>query len=165
MKPFATIWIVALVSTVVTAAVWAQDVPPPPMHGRAAERLEQYKKVRLMDALKLDEETSVRFMARYNKQLEDLRQIGKERNTIVDRIETLVKQGGTDAVVQSSIDDLTKVEAKLAGVRQNFLSDLHSILTPRQIAQYVVFERDFNRNLRDALRERAQDRWQRRQGR
>ncbi len=161
MKSFVTIWCVVVLSAVMSTGTRAQDVPPP-MPGKAAERLEQYKKVRLMDALKLDEETSVRFMARYNKQLDDLRQIGRDRNDIVDRIQKLVEQQGPDAEIQSSIDDLAKAEAKLADVRQTFLTDLHSILTPRQVGQYVVFERDFNRNLRDALREMAQDRWQRR---
>ena len=35
----------------------ASQEPTPPMRGRGGERVEEFKKIRMMDALKLDEET------------------------------------------------------------------------------------------------------------
>jgi len=138
----------------------AQDQPP--LRGKAAERLEQYKKVRLMEALKLDEETSIRFFARYNKHMETLKDIGQERNVLTDRLQAVVDGKGGDQEIDRTIQGLLALEGRIGDSRKAFLGELKEILTTRQIAQYILFERDFNRNLREALREMTQGRWDRR---
>jgi hypothetical protein len=50
-------------SFLVFAQIKAQD--PLPTRGPAAERIEQYKKIRLMEEVQMNEETSIRFFARY----------------------------------------------------------------------------------------------------
>jgi hypothetical protein len=37
--------------------------------------------------------------------------------------------------------------------RLSFISDLRDILTPQQVAQFIVFERTFNRDLRNIVRD------------
>ena len=82
MKGAPTRWLIVVWPLVLASNLLAQDQPP--SRGPGAERIEQFKKVRLMEVLKMDEETSIRFFARYDKFLEGLRAVQKEHNALID---------------------------------------------------------------------------------
>jgi hypothetical protein len=136
--------------------VFAQEQMP--LRGRAQERVEQWKKIRLMEVLKLDEETSIRFFARYNRHMDAMRAIGKERSDVVDEIEGLMKEKGKDADILGAIESLAAKEAAVAQERNRFLVGLKDVLTVRQIGALVVFERTFNQNLREIMQDIAKER-------
>ena len=52
-------------------------------------------------------------------------------------------------------------EEKIAETRSKFLEELKEVISIKQIAQYVVFERNFNKNLREIMRDIAKERWNR----
>ncbi len=140
--------------------VSAQESPP--LRGRAAERLEQWKKIRLMEKLQMSEEVSIRFFARYNKHMDELRTIGRERADLIDDLAGLAKKKGNEVDIERALGDLGMLEEKVATTRSAFLGELKSILTIHQIAAYVVFERDFNQNIREIMQEVAKERMERR---
>ena len=129
------------------------------MRGPGAQRVEQLKKLRLQEALKLDEETSVRFFARYNEHQEGLRSIGKRRSEAIDGLQKLVRKNAPDAEIDAQLKTVVAIETDVTSIRSKFLEKLRDILTPAQIALYVVFERNFNQDLREIMRENAQERW------
>ncbi len=129
------------------------------MRGPGAQRVEQLKKLRMQEALKLDEETSIRFFARYNEHQDALRAIGKRRADAIDALQALVKKNAPDAEIDAQLKSIVAVETEVAATRSSFLDKLRDILKPSQIAQYVVFERNFNQDLREIMREGAQERW------
>jgi hypothetical protein len=130
--------------------------------GPGAERIEQFKKIRLMDVLKMDEETSIRFFARYNKHIETLRDIEKSRNDRVDQLQKLTDSDASNDDIMKAVNDVTALDGKMTEERSKFLTDLKDVLTVKQIGKYVVFERNFNQNLRDLMRDVARDRWEHR---
>jgi hypothetical protein len=129
----------------------AQDQMPIP--GRAAERLEQYKKLRLMEVLRLDEETSLRFFARYNKQREELAGLNQRRNELLDDLAKLRRNNAPDKDYQKVLDELRAVADPAVEIRGKFFDDIAKILTPIQMADYLVFERNFMRNVREIMRD------------
>jgi len=141
----------------------AQDEPP--VRGPARERLEQWRKVRIMEALKMDEETSIRFFSRYNKHLQAMREINQERNAMVDQLQAMGRSGATDAEFQKIIERLMKTEDQSMKAREAFLDEVKPILTPKQIGAYIVFERNFKRNVGEVIKELTQERMDRRQNR
>ncbi|MCX6121369.1 MAG: hypothetical protein NTX44_07080 [Ignavibacteriales bacterium] len=134
-----------------------------PTRGPAAERIEQFKKVRLMEVLKMDEETSIRFFARYNKYEETLRTIQKDHNALIDQLQDLTKSNANNSDIEQAIKDIGMSEEKIAETRSKFLEELKGVLSLKQIAEYVVFERNFNKNLREIMRDIAKERWNYRQ--
>lgn len=136
----------------------AQDEMPMPMRGAAAARLEQYKKLRLMEVLKLDEETSLRFFARYNKQREELTAANDKRNLILDDIAKMRRGNAADADYQKALNEIRGLTKSTVDIRERFLDDIAGILTPRQIAEYLVFERNFVRNVREIMRNMQRER-------
>jgi hypothetical protein len=127
-----------------------------------AERIEQFKKIRLMDALKMDEETSIRFFSRYNKHSTAMRDIGKNRNDRIDQLQKLIHTDASDEDINKAITDITVLDGKMMDERSRFMTELREVLTVKQLGKYVVFERNFNQNLRELMREVARDRWEHR---
>ncbi len=153
---------VMIVLPLAGSLLWTQEEHQrlgPERLGPGAERIEQFKKIRLMDALKLDEETSIRFFARYNKHVATLRDIGKNRNESIDRLQKLIDSDAGSDDLNKVINAITALDGRLVEERLKFLTDLKDVLTVKQIGSYIVFERNFNQNLRDLMREVARDRW------
>lgn len=150
-----------LTTTLLVAAIvvpaFSQDDRP--MRGPAGERVEQLKKLRMQEALALDEETSIRFFARYNDHQAELRSAGKKRADVIDDLQALVKKNAPESEVDSKLREVVKTEREVIELRQRFVEKLGDILTKHQIARYVVFERNFNQDLREIMRESAQQRW------
>lgn len=148
-----------LVLLVCAASLMAQD--PLPFDGPAAERIEQYKKIRLMDFLKLDEETSIRFFSRYNRFAEELRALNQERNSYVDELQVLVRRDGSEGEYRRVFDQLDALGTEMMGLRRQYMEDISSLLPAKKVAAYIVFERNFYRNLRDLLRDVQRERSER----
>lgn len=143
----------------------AQAQPPPgrPPHPPwvpedRMHRVEQFKKIRLMEVLKLDEDESVRFFNRYNKFEEEIRGLERERNKIIDDVDSLVKQGREDEAYQKDFDELIALGQKVANTRTRFYNEIRGILTPQQVAKLIVFERDFGRELREIIQDVQRER-------
>ena len=162
MRTIRTLHLVLIAVFFMLTHVIAQDQLP--MHGPAAERIAQYKKVRLMEVVTMNEETSVRFFARYNKHEENIRAIGMERNELIDQLQKLSKSNSSDAAMENIIKDIGMSEEKVLEERTKFIGELRDILSLKQLSQFIVFERNFNKNLRELIRDVARDRWNRRKG-
>ena len=54
-------------------------------------------------------------------------------------------------------------EEKVLEERAKFIEELREILSVKQLSQFIVFERNFNKNLRELMRDVARDRWNRRE--
>ncbi|HVN48360.1 MAG TPA: hypothetical protein VMU30_06010 [Bacteroidota bacterium] len=150
-------WVVVSVFAVgVATRASAQDRPPmePPP---APHKVEQYKKMRLIEEMHLDEETSIRFFVRYNKQMDEIREIQKQRNETVKRLKEIVQRNPSSEEIESEIKNYEKLEGQIAEVRVKFLTGLKDIFTPKQIAEYLVFEQKFNQNLREVLRDMTRE--------
>jgi hypothetical protein len=161
MKGMDRIFLLIISTMMLCINLLAQDQFP--ARGPAAERIEQFKKVRLMEVLKMDEETSIRFFARYNKYEETLRGIQKDHNTLIDQLQDLTKTNANNSDMELAIKDIGLSEEKIAETRSKFLDELKGVLSVKQVAEYVVFERNFNKNLREIMRDIAKERWNHRQ--
>jgi hypothetical protein len=129
-----------------------------PSQFRGQQRVEQFKKLRMIEALKLDEETSVRFFAKYSKHEQAVRDINKQRDELIDHLQELRKSNTGDDGMEKIFSDLTVLDSKQAEERVRFLGDVKTVLSTQQIADFIVFERNFARNVRMLMQEMAQER-------
>ncbi len=159
MKFLLTSFAVLIFAIAVTVTLFAQDQPP--MRGPGAERIEQFKKIRIMEALKMDDETSIKFFTCYNKHTEAMRVIQKDHNALIDKLQDLCNSNANNSDIEQAIKDVEMSEEKIAETRSKFLDELKGIISIKQIAEYIVFERNFNKNLREIMRDIAKERWNR----
>lgn len=135
---------------------------PVQMRGMPGERIEQFKKVRMLEALKLDEETSVRFISRYNKHQEEMKDLEQQRRELLGQLRALRQSNASNTDLEKALADLRSLQDKLIQARQRYIDDLKQVLTSRQIADYVIFEENFVQNLRDIMRDMQRERMDRR---
>ena len=121
--------------------------------GRPFERIEQWKKVRLIEMLDLKEEQSVRFFARLNEHDMNKRELLKEKGEALDKIERLVRNHADEKEFGKVFPEVTAIDAKIAEEGQRFFAGLTDILSAEQRGKLVLFERHFERELREAMRE------------
>lgn len=159
MKILLTFAIYSILIFTICSHLIAQDQPP--MRGPASERIEQFKKVRIMETLKMDDETSIRFFARYNKHIESLHAIQKDHNALIDQLQKLINSNANNSDIEQAMKDIAMCEEKITETRSKFLIELKEVISTKQIAEYVVFERNFNKNLREIMRDIAKERWNR----
>ena len=142
----------------VTSSLLAQ-----PEHGDrskqpAYDRIESWKKVRMLESLKLNEDQSTKFIVRYNEHSEAMHGFEKERNDLVDKLDTQSKSDAADDDYNQTFNALLDTDKKISGERLRFLTELKEVLSNKQIAQYIVFERNFVQELRQAVRDVQRDR-------
>ena len=154
MRPFVTM----LLATLLVSADALIAQPRGGNWGPWPDRIESYKKVRMLEALKLDEEHSVKFVTRYDKHQEILHAYDKSRNDLIDKLDSLARLNAADDAFDEVYAGLLGIDKKIADERQNFLDEMKEILSNKQIAEYIVFERNFIRELRQAVRDVQRDR-------
>lgn len=148
---------IGILLTVFFTTVHAQ--PGPPEDFPAIARLEQYKKVRLLEVLRLDEETSARFVSRYNKMQQETRELMDKRRELVNELEQKLRKRANEKEIAQLNEDIFLCSEKLVEVRSKYMRGLQDLLTQEQIAEYLVFEQRFSENVRDIMRQLARDRW------
>ena len=165
MKPtlrtlFAWILFSLVVSLPGGYSAFAQDEPPPEGEGR--KRIEDYRRIKLIETLDLKEEQAVRFLAREKEFREAERALMDERQAAIKRLQGVVKDGN-DGDVQKEINGLLQIGKDMIQKRTDYFLGLKDLLTTKQMAKLMIFEDNFARELRRILqaprmRERMHDR-------
>lgn len=128
-------------------AQYGEDHPSGP---RGRERVEQLRKMKLIETLGLDEDKSVRFISRFSKHQEQMRSLFNERSTTVDNLEQAIKDS-RESEYSRLIEIVFAVDRKIIDERVKFIKSLDDLLTKEQQAKFLVFDRNFNRDLRDMI--------------
>jgi Spy/CpxP family protein refolding chaperone len=130
----------------------AQPAMPPPDQ-RPMDRIERLKKMRLIEMLDLKEDQSVRFFARMNDHDNVRRDLKRQKGEVLDRIERLVRNHADDQEFEKEYPEVRAIDSKLAEENWRFFDSLKDILTPEQRGKFLLFERHFEVELREAMRE------------
>ena len=142
------------------SVAYAQSQPPngpPPMGGRSMERVERFKKMRLVEMLDLKEDQSVRFFARRNDFENTVRELSRQKDETLDKIERLIRNKADQKEYEKLFDDVEMLNRKIGEERLKFFNSLSDLLTIEQRAKLILFERRFENELREAVKE-AQER-------
>ena len=142
-----------LITCLVFSSVIAQNRMKLGKDSKPLQRIEQWEKLKLVDALGLSEETALRFFARRHENQVKIKEILDQRESALGEIENEINKSSqsSDAVYKDYVNKLISLEDRLAAERGNFLRSLNDILTPQQIAKLIVFESKFRRQVRETL--------------
>jgi len=133
--------------------------PGPPQDSRQFERIEQWKKVRLIEILEMKEDQSVRFFSRMSEHDRQRRELMHARGEALDKLERLVRNRAGSAELEKVIPEVLDLDSRIREEQRNFFSGLGDILTVVQQAKFLLFERQFEKELREAMREVQRRRW------
>lgn len=144
-----------VVALCIVASTLAQAQPP---GGPPLERIERFKKMRMLEVLGLGEEQSARFIARYNEQENRRRELMKERDALLDKLEGLLRSKADEQEYEKLFADIIAINRRIGEERLAFFTGLKDLLTIEQRAKLLLFERRFEHELREAMREAQQRR-------
>jgi hypothetical protein len=145
--------LIVLFLITLTAAVSPAQQFGPPQGPRNMERIERLKKVRLVEMLDLKEEQSVRFFARLNEHEDAMRALGREKMDLLDRIERLVRNEAEAKEFEAMFPQMAAIEERIGAERKKFFDGLTDLLSAEQRGKLLLFERQFERELREAMKE------------
>jgi hypothetical protein len=117
------------------------------------EKLEQLEKIKLIEALDLDEETSIRFFARRNDSKKDIQELERKIEDIFIELEKSFNSESKNQTENQKqlISETLKTRESIEMKRNQFISSLNDILTVEQIGKLIVFEKKFRDEIRQVL--------------
>jgi len=127
--------------------------PPAPGEDRPMERVERLKKIRLIELLEMGEEQSVRFFARMSEHERARRDLVKSRNEVLDRLDRLVRNKAEGKEYEKVFAEVRTANQEILDQDRKFFDGLGDILSVEQRAKLLLFERRFEKELREAMRD------------
>lgn len=145
------LFITLLTVILLTSISFSQQMKEKGMKNR--EKLEQLEKIKLIEALDLDEETSIRFFARRNDSKKEIQELEMKAEDIISELE---KSFNSENKNQSEnqkllISELLKTREAIELKRNQFINSINDILTVEQIGKLIVFEKKFRDEIRQVL--------------
>ncbi|HEX9656318.1 MAG TPA: hypothetical protein VGB89_05300 [Bacteroidota bacterium] len=117
------------------------------------QRIEQFKKLKLIELLDMKEEQSVRFFTRMHEFEKKKQEIMKQKDDLLDKIERILRNRGDETELRATFQEIEEREKKILQEELTFYHNLEDILTVEQRGKLFLFERQFHRELREAMRE------------
>jgi len=116
-------------------------------------KFEELEKIKLIEVLQMDEETTLRFFARQSEHKKQQDEIQDIIRTVTDNMEILLKGDKTasNEELKSKIDEINKLQLQLEKNRVDFINSLPDILSYEQIAQLIIFEKRFRNEVRKMI--------------
>ncbi len=116
-------------------------------------KLNQLEKVKLIDALNLDEETSVRFFARRDEMQKNVEALNDQADDILKKLSATFDSNDkkNEANQKQLINEYINVREKIETTRRDFINSLSDILPTEKIARYLVFEQKFREEIRKII--------------
>lgn len=141
---------IVLLAFLLAVPAQAQDAPPVP-EGRHRERLEQLRRIKMIEALELDEEQAVRLTVREKEFREKEREILDQRKKLMEDLREMVEDGAEDAALRAQLAKLEEIGSRFVREKHAYLLSLNDFLSMKQIAKMVLFEQKFAQEVRRLL--------------
>ncbi len=122
------------------------DSPPP-------GRIERFKTMRLIEVLKLNEDEAARLTAKQREHQDKMKDLMSERNRLLDSLDSTLKDKGTDGALAGPTEAVLSLDQKIFAERERYYGELRKLFTPEQFARFLIFDRNFNRRVHDAIDE------------
>jgi Spy/CpxP family protein refolding chaperone len=104
-------------------------------------KLRKVIKEKLMDKLNIDEATANKFIKLFNEQKRTIGDYNKEKRQLFKSIE----ENPNASDVTTKINTMLDIDDKINKSRRDFITEIGKILTPQQIAQSLVFQKNLRK--------------------
>jgi len=116
-------------------------------------KFEELENIKLIETLKMDEETTLRFFSRKSAHKLQQDEIQEKIKSNIDNLDVMLKSGSaaTTEEMKSKIDEINNLELQLDKNKVEFINSLSDILSYEQIAEMIIFEKRFRNEVRKLL--------------
>lgn len=115
-------------------------------------KIEQLEKIKLIEALEMNEETTLKFFSRRAEHRKEMQSLQEGADIKLDELKDLLENDETpDHILKQKLDSYFVIEKNINDSRNKFFVSLSDILSQRQISRLIIFERSFKRELKDVI--------------
>lgn len=117
---------------------------------KAFHKMEELKKIKLIETLQMDEETSIKFFSRRTEHIKRIEGLNELKDKQIEIIEDLIvdrKEGN----LKKAVEEYYQIIDKIHKERQNFFNSVSDILSNEQLAKFIVFEERFRSEVSSLL--------------
>lgn len=118
---------------------------------RGRKRIEDYRRIRLIETLNFTEEQSARYFVREREFRQAENALKEQRESVLDHLRQLSKGNAPETEIMKDLQSLATIGTEMLAKRKEYLLGLKDILSIKQIAQLVVFEDAFAKELKRVL--------------
>ena len=113
------------------------------------KKIEEFQKNKLIETLDLSEEDAIRFFTIYNDHQKKIFSLQEDRDKLIDQLEKLTRtESRTNEVkLKELLNKLEEIEREIFKARQEFHINIQNAISTEKFAKYIVFEREFAREL------------------
>lgn len=111
------------------------------------ERIEQIKKVKLLDILELDEETSTKFLAKYNEIERKIKEKSEELEQAIEKLNNRIQENAPSQELTKVTEQVLNIQKELQNLHLSKITEMKSILDEKRYAKFIVFENTFHKDL------------------
>jgi hypothetical protein len=116
--------------------------------------INELKQKKVVDVLELSDDAEEDFLDVYNRWEEVRWRYRERRQALMEELRTaMVNQSGVRSLSEI-LDDVDAVDAESRGSEERLRAEFRFLLSPEQYAKLLLFEHQFNRNLRRLVQER-----------
>lgn len=122
---------------------------------KAYEKIEQLEKLKLIEILDMDEETTLKFFSRRKDFKEKFGDINRQIDDLIGNTVPEIRKDGKkdDSYYKNFVSEMLRLQKEAGKTREEFINSLYGLLSPLQVAKYIVFERRFREELKELLLE------------
>jgi hypothetical protein len=145
--------LIIILSLLISVAGFAQE-----KKHMGHKRLEELEKLKLIEVLNMNEETTLKFFARRNAHKDKMEELNDKLSDKAAQIEKMIKENAEKSKLKSAVKEYLDLEIKIPKERMDFVHSLSDILNDEQMAKFVIFEKTFREEIKDIIfRERRKN--------
>lgn len=118
---------------------------------RAKERFKNLKKMKLLEVLNLDEQTSDKFLAKYTAWESKLDSKKDELDQLAEELEKSIKENLSEEEIAKKTQKFIETQNELLKLTNDRISDLKPLLNKTQFGKYILFEYKFMQEIQRIL--------------
>lgn len=118
--------------------------------GKAKKQIDQLKKLKLIEALNLDDAAAEKFFVRYNTEQKKVDEARKSLDDTMNELDKAKSSGNNEKIKQLTQQTLDK-NKNLQNASNEMLRSVREVLNEKQYADFLVFEAKFQKQLNEIL--------------
>ena len=148
------------IALIFTSSLFAQRGEGHGEWGKMGGQIEQLEKIKIIEELNMDEETTLRFFSRRNEHRERQRALIKKRDQLFI---TLSENFDADEDInyKSKMEEIIEIEKGMLIEKEEFFNSLSDILTEKEKVQLIIFEFKFRKEVRQQFMKQGRRRMNR----
>lgn len=117
------------------------------------EIIEKVRIYKLTEALDLTEEQTTKFFPHLKEMRKTEQEFQKQRLELIQKLRDLLKNNAQEQEIVNVLNKFQEIHKKRITAQMKEIEDLRQILTPVQQAKFMIFQEDFEREIRELIRE------------